>query len=374
MEKEKKAKPKYLTKALPCPDGTRKYIRAKTKAELDRKVAIARAELGLGINLNDNTTVVEFAQMWVDVYKRPNIKPQTVKNILNHLNTHILPVIGAMKMRAVKPADCARVMSSMSGMAQSTVKYVRSTMKEMFECGVENHIIAGNPVRKSVVARGRDPRRREPLTPEQLGLLCSELLGRKWADLYTFVLLCAYAGLREGEALGLHLDNVDTDAGVLYVREQYISLNGQSKVYPELKSKAAYRTIPMPPVLLAHMIALKRELGTGRIFDVEDPSLNQKFIGRLRRMCRVAPDGSPRSCRKKSAVLDFYVHPHLLRHTYATICIQNGMDVKEVQYLLGHSSPSMTLCIYSHYQAEQRRQDTAKKLVEAFPAQITALG
>ena len=110
MAKQKKEAQRYFTKALRCPDGSRKYIRGKTKEELERKVMQAQAELGMGININDNTTVVQFAQMWVDVYKRPNVKPQTVSSILNRLNSHILPVIGGKRMRDVKPADCAMVL------------------------------------------------------------------------------------------------------------------------------------------------------------------------------------------------------------------------------------------------------------------------
>ena len=89
-----KTKPRYLTKALRCPDGSRKYIRGKTQEELDRKVREAQAQLGMGININDNTLVGEFAQIWVDVYKRPNVKPQSLDVVLSHhdmLGTFSIP-------------------------------------------------------------------------------------------------------------------------------------------------------------------------------------------------------------------------------------------------------------------------------------------
>ena len=373
MAKTKKDAPRYFTKALRCPDGSRKYIRGKTKEELERKVMQAQAELGMGININDNTTVVQFAQMWVDVYKRPKLKPQSLAVVLNSLNTHVLPLIGVKRVRDVRPADCARVLAGMTKSAVSTQSIVRSTMKEMFECAVDNGIIASNPVRKSVVASGAPPRPRVPLTPEQMDELCAEIQRRGLSDLYTFVLLCGYAGLREGEALGLNLDNVDIDTGLIHVREQFVVLGDKCWVTPELKTQSAYRDVPMPPALLAHMIRLKKERETGYVFDVTDRVVGGRFSRRLSCMCKVDSRGNPRVANSRTAVLDFYVHPHLLRHTYATQCIRAGLGVKAVQYLMGHSNPKMTLGIYTHYQEELNRKETSAKLDEAFPSKLVAL-
>lgn len=374
MAKAKKDAPRYFTKALRCPDGSRKYIRGKTKEELDRKVMQAQAELGLGININDNTTVVQFAQTWIDVYKRPKLKPQSLSVIKSHLNTHILPVIGAKRVRDVRPADCARVLACMTEAATSTQNCVRATMKELFECAVDNSVIAANPVRKSVVASGRASRPRVPLTPEQMDQLCVETQKRGIPELYTFVLLCGYAGLREGEALGLNLDNVDTELGVIHVREQFVVLGDKCWVTPELKTKSAYRDIPMPPALLAHMIRLKKERKSGYIFNVTDRDIGGRISRRLGYMCKVDPRGNPRPGNTRVAVFDFYVHPHLLRHTYATQCIRAGLGVKEVQYLMGHSNPKMTLGIYTHYQEELNRKDTSARLDKAFPSTLAVIG
>lgn len=365
------AKPKYLTRALRCPDGTRKYIRGKTQEELDRKVRQAQAELGLGININDNTTVAEFAQIWLDVYKRPSVKPQTVEHIVGLLNAHILPVIGAMRVRDVRPADCARVLSQSQNLARATQDRVRSRMKEMFECARENRIVYENPVTRGVKASGRGPAERVPLSPEQLEAVANAALSKGDEALYTFILLCGYAGLRASEALGLHTDNVDTDAGVIYVREQYDRTAGTT---PVLKTESSRRDVPMPPVLLLHMTRLKR-VRPGYLFPVQTKALYASISKRLARLCSVDKDGSDRVSRPRQGSLPFYVHPHLLRHTYATICFESGLDIKEVQYLLGHSTPKMTMEVYTHYVQGRRMDDTSRKLAEAFPLpKVASLG
>ena len=63
--------------------------------------------------------------------------------------------------------------------------------------------------------------------------------------------------------------------------------------------------------------------------------------------------------------IDFDVTPHLLRHTFATRCFEDGMDIKEVQHLLGHASPNITMNIYLHYCEQQRQKETFDKVRES---------
>lgn len=364
--KTKETKGKYLTKALRCPDGTRKYIRGKTKAELDKKVREAQAQLGMGININNDTTVLELAQTWIDVYKRPSVKPQTAAGLLRTLNNHIIPVIGAKRVRDVKPADCVRVMADANKLARGTQEGIRITLKALFDCAIENQIIVQNPVTRSVKASGAQPEPRVPLTADQLDQVCAAAAAKKDSRIYTFVLLCGYAGLRECEALGLNMKNVDLERGTLAVVEQYYSLDGKGGTTRDLKTASSRRTLPVPPPLLLHLQQLRREGCTGYIFDVESHSLVHRYYSALYRLCKVNAEGKTKTYPKNG--LDFYVHPHLLRHTYATRCFEGGMDVKEVQYLLGHSTTQMTMNTYVHYLASTRLDDTAQKLERVFPA------
>lgn len=377
MAKTKKDAPRYFTKALRCPDGSRKYIRGKTKEELERKVMQAQAELGMGININDNTTVVQFAQMWIDVYKRPNVKPQTIRNLLYQLNSHIIPALGSKRMRDVRPVDCALALSSASekGLADSTIKNLRTTMKEMFECAVENSVVARNPVQKSVTASGAESKERQPLSEEQLDRLCEVIASRKGLeDLLTFVMVIRYTGLRAGEALGLHTSSIDLPRGKLIVREQYFNLDGECGTTGVLKTASSYRSVPIPLPLAAHLATIIRQRGGGYLFDVRNPNLRSHMADRLRALSKVDTHGNIRPHNRNRAVLDFYVHPHLLRHTYATRCVSSGMDVKTVQYLLGHADVGMTLNVYSHYEAERRLPETAAKLNDVFPTKVAVVG
>lgn len=200
--------------------------------------------------------------------------------------------------------------------------------------------------------------------------------------LYTFVMLCGFAGLRESEALGLNMRSVDLDTGILHVREQYFCFEGKGGTTPVLKTTAAHRNIPMPPVLLAHLSSLTDLRADGYLFDVDNKNLQVRFCAQLKNVCSVDRDGNPRRSgdgtpieKPRGEKVDFYVFPHLLRHTYATRCFEGGLDVKEVQYLMGHTSPKMTMEIYIHYTEQVRQRDTAKKIDQAFQStHLVAVG
>ena len=357
-------KTKYLTKALRCPDGSRKYIRGKTKEELEAKVQAARMQLGMGVNLNDNTTFVEYAQTWVDVYKRPKLNSQSLETLLIALNTHIIPHLGAMRMRDIKPVHVAAVMAAVKDRSHGVQMSVLNIMRAIFRSAEENHIIMRSPVVSTIKAGGRGVKEREPLTPEQ----CAELLRaakNHSDDLYAFVLLGLYTGMRRGEILGLCWDCVDFDAHKIQVRRQ-LALRAKKGVEltETLKTKGSYRVLPMPFVLGEYLRLRKDRTGGASVFPIKDRNSVERIWHNLDHLCKFTAGGKPTS---ESAPLDFHCNPHLLRHTYATRLFEGGLDIKEVQYLLGHSTPAMTLRIYTHYDRKSRQQSTAEKVEAALP-------
>lgn len=357
------AKTKYLTKALRCPDGTRKYIRGKTQKELDEKVRQAQMELGMGINIADSTTFSELAQTWLDLCKRPKLRENTIQLLLGALNGHVIPYIGHLRVRDIRPAHIANVMSHASNLAKGTQAIILSRMKEVFQFAIDNRIIAISPVTSQFKPGGAPSVEREPLTDDQVAAL---LAAAKNAgeDLYTFVLLCLFAGLRRGEALGLCWDCVDLTGRTISVRRQIVRCKGRFTLTDDLKTESSSRVIPVPSFLADYLRAKKQTAETLTVIGTRGTAGIQGLLWRLSRLCGVDQKGQPKA--EGNGPLDFYVHPHLLRHTYASKLMANGADLREVQYLLGHSTPDMTLKVYTHYHQKSRQQDTARKVENTF--------
>lgn len=169
--------------------------------------------------------------------------------------------------------------------------------------------------------------------------------------------LCAFAGLRLGEAAGVRAGDIDTANNVLAVRRQ---VRGQVRDQHEIVAPKAgsERDVPIPVSLTDLLTAHIKTVGTlgdeGWLFQSGDALLNRNSAGDQWRLIRqkVGPEA-------------FTLHG--LRHFYASALIITGCDVVTVQRALGHASASITLNIYSHLwpTAEDRTRSAAAELMAA---------
>lgn len=170
-----------------------------------------------------------------------------------------------------------------------------------------------------------------------------------------FIAVCAFAGLRLGEAAGLRLQDVDHAAGVLRVRQQ---VQGQTRGAVELvePKNASVRDVPAPADLLAMLRQHTATYGSrdGLVLTNGADLWNRESAGHQWRMAR-----------KAAGMEEFTLHD--LRHYYASALIAAGCDVVTVQRALGHSTPTITLNTYSHLwpDAADRTRAAAEDLMQA---------
>lgn len=359
---------KLYTKTITTPTGKRKYIRAATKEELERKYQQAKLEIGAGVDITDATTFGEFAQLWFNTYKRPNLRENSKEDCLYILNNHILPPLSAMRMRDIKPVHIRGVMSNLAGYSRSVQGKSVQILRSIFNAAVENHLIMRSPVSSALKAGGEAAKEKVPLTPEQSQRLLEATAGTR---AYPAVAIMLGAGLRKEEVLGLMWEDVDLESGYIHVRHAKAFCRGRGQVTDQLKSKAAYRDIPLP-VWLTQILSDERAKSTSPFVLAmrNGESLSASAYDRLWSIIktRTTTDpsllGKPTSPRHPNTVyaLDFHAHAHLLRHTCITRWLEAGFDLKEVQYLAGHSTPDMTLRVYAHYDQRVRLENTAAKI------------
>ena len=151
-------------------------------------------------------------------------------------------------------------------------------------------------------------------------------------------------GLRRGELLGLKWEDLDLDRGSLRVRRQIARINGEVVEAP-LKTKNAYRTLPLARDTVDVLMQQKKKVGSSPwVFpsSIGGPMSPDSVLHMLHRVLKRA--GLPR------------VRFHDLRHTFATLALQNGVDVKTVSGMLGHYSAGFTLDTYAHVTTSAQRQ------------------
>ena len=344
----------YYRKRVKLQDGTSKDVRGKTKEETRQKVHDLLEAQKLGVILDDKTTVAELAAEWYNNRKAKWSYSRKSDYVIS-INNHICPVIGGMRVKDVKPEHCQRVLAEMAGLSNSMQSKAVTALKQIFECAEENGLIFRSPCGK-LKAGGERAKEKVPLTPKQCKALEDATRGTR---AYLFIMLGLYAGLRREEICGLRWCDVelDTDPPRLTVNNA-VRFEGTKSIFPSpLKTPAAHRVIPLPPQLAA---ALKEARRTSRsVFVVPaaaggnaTPQTVKNIQGLIDRR-RIQPVPIQDEDKKKRGpkveqTLNFKVHPHLLRHTYITRLCESGMNVKQIQYLAGHSNVNITLNIYAH--------------------------
>lgn len=362
------SKAKLYTKTITLPNGKRKYLRATTKEELGQKYQQARLEIGAGVDVTDTTTFGEFAQLWFNTYKRPNLRENSQEDCLYILNRHLMPQLATMRLRDIKPVHIRGVMSNLSGYSRSVQSKALQILRSVFNAAVENHILLRSPVSAGLEPGGKAPKEKVPLTPEQSQRLLAATAGTR---AYVAVAVMLGAGLRREEAVGLMWKDVDLKSGIINVRHAKAFHGSRGEVSDRLKSDAAYRSIPTPGWLLQILREEKERSNSDFVLSMRNgESLTASSFDRLWGIieARTTDDpeklGNPVSARHPDVIysLDFHTHPHLLRHTCITRWVEAGLDMKEVQYLAGHATPDMTMRVYAHYDQRIRLESTAKKI------------
>lgn len=350
----KKAEPKRFATHLTTPQGRRVYISAKTKAELEEKVLLAKLDMRAGVEIGNDITFRQYAAAWLKAYKTPPIvKESTARSAKQVVECQINPFFGDMQLKDIKPMHVQMFITERANLSKGYARLVLTITRAIFRAAERDSIIPKSPCHGGEKAIGRATEVREPLTDDQMLDLLAELEDTQ-AGL--FCLLALTTGLRRGELLALQWDAVDIKNKSITVRRNkpFAAGYNDDRIVENLKTDAAKRTIPLPAATLAEM---KRQRMVGSPFVLSSPSGGSLTYVEFQKLWR--------SVKRAADRLGFHCHPHLLRHTYITKLFEQGLDLKQVQYLAGHSKPDMTLRVYTHYRRKEREAETAKQVLDA---------
>ena len=333
-----KKKYNYLTKALQLPNGTRKYIRAKTQAELDEKVLKAQILVNSGVDICSEETFGHFAQMWYDLYKKPNLRENSLNAIKYVLNQHILPFIGGYRLRDITPMQIQAIMASLSNKSNSLQSKVLIHLRSIFKAAQENGLVVKSPVSSMLKPGGRKTAEKVALAPQETRLLVERVNNPR---AHTFLLIALHTGMRRGEILGLMWEDIDFKQRIVHVRHNAILGKGETSIHDTLKTDAGRRDIPLTDELEAWLAKYKKRSHSKFVLAMQNgkPLTQSAYKSMWKLVERELPET--------------HVTAHVLRHTYVTRLFEAGLDIKEIQYLAGHSTVDMTLRVYTR--SEERR-------------------
>lgn len=355
----------YKTATFTLPDGTRKYVYAKTQEELDEKVFNLKLQLKAGVDLNDRTTVGELIKMWFETDVAPNVQRSTSTNIRVALNAHLLPLCSGHVAKDVTPLQVKLWLNETSKLNKKSAATCFRALREAFNLAEENGLVYKSPVLARYKAGGKASVKREALSKEEERQLLEAVANSR---AYLFVWFALATGARRGEICGLKWDMVDlVKSEVRLERNLVFYGNHETELHDYMKTTAGKRTVPLPPDLCAALRAEHQRTKSMFVFTRPDgsPFTGTSFNVFWKLVTRRFGPDAQQTARIKGVTTDTKVTPHVLRHTFATRCFEAGMDIKEVQYLMGHATPNITLEIYTHYCESSRRDETFEKVRSA---------
>lgn len=356
------ANKKLVKVSLQLPDKSRKYFYGKTKKEAEQKREEAKRKLLMGYDVGNSTTFGELAELWLEEYKaQRKLHVRTKESTEDIVKRYILPELGNRRVKDIKPANIDRMLLNISHLSKSTQEKVLTYTNKIFNKAVENDIIPRSPAFNKKATADK-PEKVRPLTDAQ----CEALLkATKGTRVYPFIVTCLFSGLRKGEAAGLMWKDLDFENRMISVERSIVwpKSNRQGEINTMMKSDAAHRKIPMAPEIYQVLKPLKSGSKSLYVFPCKSGSfMTAESIRSMWSFVTNRTVGGPSTGYHLKPTLDFHVTPHVLRHTCCTRWIASGMQPKEAQYLMGHSSPDITMAIYAEYMAEQELPKTAEKI------------
>lgn len=337
-------------------------------------------------NIDYRKTVItlnEWFEEWFSNVKVHKIKETSIGPMKNNYKRTFGFYVGTMKVKDIKPMDLQQAINAMEkdGVSNSAMREALGRLRECMEFAVGNQLISSNPCLIVEVPWTYKKSKEEiALTQEEQNALLNEVKDSWYKEMFYFMCL---TGVRVGELGGLKWSDIDFDKKLICINRS-LSCNYCNGVKREMlvspKTVNSIRQIPflgeMEEILESQrekQIKLKQELGDrwrsekefeDLIFTTGMGSPCSRYIVQkeikkaIKRMREKEAVASVQEKREPKMIRDF--HPHTLRHTFATRCFENKMEPKVVQALLGHSSISITLNIYTHVLDNKMNEEIKK--------------
>jgi integrase len=333
---------------------------SRDAAEQIRREIERRLSLGI-FDVHDETpcpTLAEYTKHWLSSHVRPNLKPSTAESYERIVHFHLLPSFGDLRLTAISRVRLKSYLADLAKSetrARNTVRNVIAAFRALLNHAVEDGIIQLNPAVRLCrfnLSKGRG-RRVDFLTPEEVASFL-ETAKQQHYRRYPFFFTAVRSGLRLGELLGLQWDDIQFGAGeddrARYILVRHNIVRGQATSPKNRKTRRVDLSRELRRVLLE-----LRDQQTLKA--IERGDFDERDQPRLSKLVFPSTRGEPLNGRNiyhrdflpclQAAGLR-RVTFHALRHTFASMLIQQGASLVYVKEQMGHSSIQVTVDTYGH--------------------------
>ena len=338
-----------------------RHVYAKTQKALTEKLHQS-IECYQDVELTEDSrmTLGEWLDRWLAEYKDGTIRSGTLEGYRNYIENYIKPQLGGKQVSLITTQDVqrmyrrlksgGRVREDVDGskrLSDSTVRHIHTMLHGAMKAAVQAHIIPKNPTENATVPKS-NYKPMQVLNEQELDTFLQAVQKDDiWRDFFYTELM---TGLRRGEICALMWRDFDAKAGTLGISRTLHSKGQGIYALGDTKTSQGNRTIILPESVAALLRARKKNSISQWIFpQPTSPELPMNPGTAYRRLKTLLEEAELPSIRF-----------HDLHHTFATLALQNGMDVKTLSAMLGHVSAATTLDIYTHSTSEMQHAAARK--------------
>jgi integrase len=339
-------------------DGKRRDVYGRTRKEAADKLLRLQRDLRAGLPLvREDQTVEQYLTSWISDI-RPHLRIRSYARYDAAVRLHIVPTLGKVKLARLTQQQLEGLYAAKlkEGLSPSTVARVHAVLHKALSDAERLELVQRNV--SSLVRAPRALRRSmTTFTPEQVQVFLRAIKGD---PLEAFYVLAITTGIRRGEALALHWKDVDLDHRRIHIRYTLQDLKGGVFEFSPPKTDSSRRAITLTDMavvaLRRHRKAQRRRPGElGTAWQERDLVFTTATGGPIRGNHILQRHFEP-LCKELGLPR---IRLHDLRHTAASLLLRNRIPAKVVQEMLGHTTISMTLDIYSHVLPDMQQQAAA---------------
>lgn len=334
-------------------------VAGSTITEVKKKMTDLKYKLEHDLFIaKEKTSLDEWYKTWLEQYKKNRIKIGTYTSYEKYYQSVIKNRLGKKLLNDIRGEHIQKLYNDLvkEGYAISSIKIVAAVLNGCFKQAERNGIIERNPVKQAELPRQAEKKGRIAMTKEQQALFMEFA---KDSYLYHFFAVMLRTGMRKGEMQGLKYSDIDLEQEVIHVRRTLKYIEGKGYIEDTPKTRTSTRDIPLTPDIKEHIEAQRRywEFKVIKIDQYLFCNENGAPISRERIQTEI--DRTIKRIHKAGHEFP-RITSHVFRHTFATRAIEAGMQPQVLKTILGHSSLSMTMDLYSHVLPDTKAEEMQK--------------
>jgi len=377
MRKDNRIQVSYTDGKKPDGSPNRLWFYGRTRAEAEAARDQYKEFKKAGLSYSDRKmTLNEWVDRWIALYK---VDVDDYGPYIKRLRTDL----GKLELRGIREGELVESLAKYAGKSKSGATKYRMIVKQVFHRAYRNHLILDDPAEDLELPEVTEGTHR---ALERWEIDCIMDHWREYpAGRWAMVML--FCGLRRGEMIALDWSAVDMKEKTLTVRAAVSFKKNEKTVKDHTKTDAGMRTLPISSPLYEMLSETPEKDRVGCVClsaggrPISKDTVRKNWSTYCRAMTNILngrPALQPGNHRKEKAAKEaaaakaqgldpapeneiiFDCDMHDLRHTYATMLFEAGIEAKDAQYYLGHADLRMTTELYTHLTEERKKKTLAK--------------